>query len=787
MSYLNFSNNLYLGRLEYLRLNDFFDKEGLKKYIQNTLTSFGLIDDSKGIVTESTISSNGLKTIKINSLLALDSDGKFISNSIKNNDIEIPSDSRWYWLIVYHSYSHIEKGVWSIDNNGNLSGTNGELLKIFRQIGNFPTRIRFTSSVNNVWEYDVLSVINDNQAVLQGSFVSEDNLTIEIVGTFTPGVIIPNEDKQPFYFDFFSYSLTPETQLNTPPSIISGKQFSLARIKSDGLQLTIQDKRSDFIKIKDSVDKDISNLVNSFIGPEYVKYPSIYSVGDKNILRVGLGINCDNWNVNSNSKQLVINSCYGGIIKNINNITNTNLFVGWRVYTKSGNFYTIQSTRSQGNSISFVLNKLDINEFSSDGGSTFLNYSLKILPPYEQIDLRITPTQNFTGFQSFIKSINNGITYCEIELPFFNNESSCSYVLEYRMKYFNNYTSWLLPNDDNENGYLDETSFDNSGNLRTLENQTRKTYTCSNTIGYIEITKGENSFSSFKQRVDKDKQCTKQANFPNLLNIISLYPGQDCFYQIFSGSIFIKNFSELYIDLKSLNGIEGNKFILHLKDDLIAFESSTRIFIVQDLVNPGDYKNLLKEITIQDIYTAKNSDNGVQFTCTFDGNNWNFSQTYTNPKRFEITMYHGSDITKDFDLNSGIGKTKGWFGHALCDGRNNTPDLSERLPIGYGNNYLNLGDKKGNSTSTLKLENMPKHIHKISTLGGKQSFASTKRGVIIVEDYDTTYVPSESDYEVRDIRKSFPEGGEIGGEIGTCKPFDIIPPSTVVAFVKQLY
>src|SRR5690606_6085630 len=101
--------------------------------------------------------------------------------------------------------------------NGSLTGSGGELLTTLRGQPNFPSKIRFTKDelkygpLLNTQDYDVLEVIDDNNAVLNGvSFQAEDNLSLSVVGTFTYGAPINPADKLIFNYDSVQVELVEE-------------------------------------------------------------------------------------------------------------------------------------------------------------------------------------------------------------------------------------------------------------------------------------------------------------------------------------------------------------------------------------------------------------------------------------------------------------------------------------------------------------------------------------------------------------------------------------------------
>lgn len=56
-------------------------------------------------------------------------------------------------------------------------------------------------------------------------------------------------------------------------------------------------------------------------------------------------------------------------------------------------------------------------------------------------------------------------------------------------------------------------------------------------------------------------------------------------------------------------------------------------------------------------------------------------------------------------------------GWALCNGSNGTPDLRDRFIVGAGAGYA-VGATGGEATHTLTVDEMPRHNHTISSLGG---------------------------------------------------------------------
>ena len=116
-------------------------------------------------------------------------------------------------------------------------------------------------------------------------------------------------------------------------------------------------------------------------------------------------------------------------------------------------------------------------------------------------------------------------------------------------------------------------------------------------------------------------------------------------------------------------------------------------------------------------------------------------------------------------------------GWALCDGNNGTPNLSGRFVVGYDKrdaDYDKLGNKGGNSKTTLTVAQMPKHSHDGSVE------ISLPRGAGIGDQADALA------NKVRNWggwAKSFKfKTNEIGGS----QPFDNRPPYLVLAYIMYL-
>lgn len=84
--------------------------------------------------------------------------------------------------------------------------------------------------------------------------------------------------------------------------------------------------------------------------------------------------------------------------------------------------------------------------------------------------------------------------------------------------------------------------------------------------------------------------------------------------------------------------------------------------------------------------------------------------------RGTLLLIASSEIDNWFNLNgAGIGEYKGWY---ICDGRNGTPDLRGRVPVGrdvmnMNTDFGKMGNTGGANHVTLGVDQMPAHTHNV--------------------------------------------------------------------------
>lgn len=720
---LKFSPNLFLEVIELQKFKESLDLFGFRKNILENTASFGLIKNQKsdpnfdnGLV-ERDVDSGGDKTIKVRELSGIDSDGAFIHQDA-TFQIVVPNDSQWHWVKVSHQFSNTENGTFTISTDGTLIGDgNAELLSILRGQPNFPSRVKFVNSTNNTLEYEVLEVTDDQTAILQhpaldGSslslFVPETDLQIKIVGTFTPGVVVPIADKYIFEYDSTLLQLVQEITPNTPPAFTQDKQFYLARIKRVGADVVIQDKRLDYWEPKGAQEiKEISIIPNPLIGVENIKFDDgSFATGAENLLEISWGMRSDNWSVDTSLNIVTLSSGLGGKFKSTNDFTDGD-FDGWRVYTQNGNYAKVTSSVKQGTAINLLLDVLDVTNYSDDGGLTFNTTEfVLVVPDADSINLLCIPTVSTkeTYQKEFSFPINTLVGRLKLLVY---ADPTCTYAVSYRHKSFKSFSEYTLLTQDSGVGYYDETSFDSNGVLEVDPgNRNRKTYTTS-----IELINGANSFFNFKIKVDTGDLfgVQKHTTFPAVETVLAV--GTAKMYHYFSGAPSLSGVSTFKLDKVAAK--EGNQFIFHIECTDITLNGHTIQIVEDDGASPDIVQ---KDIVQGDVYHMRNIEGGLKIIATFDGTNWVLSQNYDKGRPGEIITLDGVQATL-FDV-TGKGQVKGLFGHNLCNGQNGTPDLRQLFIVGAGDNPAittssgySVGDQGGSEEHTLAANELPEHFH----------------------------------------------------------------------------
>jgi len=732
MSNLKFSENLFLEVAEFNRFQKFMSDDGYKRHFLLNTDNFGLIRQASlpeigdiSVATNFYVSKSGtpFNQVSIGKGVAVDLNG----NLLINKDIYqllIPTNSIWNWIKIKYVESSIEKGTVSVDSLGNVTGVGTEFTKLLRGEPNFPSKLKFSNSVNgNADEYEVVKVISDTSLILQGDFTAESLLKYIVIGTFTPGFTVNNTNKNIYRYDNVEISLIPELVDGVAPAYVQNLEFFIARVKSDGVGLFLQDKRVQWFQTEamNSLVTLNREIGNPLIGVESVKWDIKTSTRAENWIELAWGFRFSSWTIDTSAKRVSILIGNGGIFKDTSAFQNGQ-FNGWKLYSKNGKHQGVIDSIKSGNQIVLTLDVLNPEDYGA-------NDQLFVSPPYEEIEIRVQqdgaildtgdidgdsnttepfPYPSITEIHNF--SINTPLARFKVPAQ----SGTYKYNLTYRYKIFEEYSDWSIFKNDTV-GHYTEKSFDDYGNLKpVVADRQQLPYTASLTAGFITVKENAYSFDIFQKVINTgDLYGVNTTAFTNAEPKINLIVSKSKKYQFFkgSGALFVMT-ADIYIDLKSFqdegNTIpcrEGNNFIIQIVQPINL--QTFKLRIVSNYVNPSSY-HLVKEINANDIAFIRNNttgqfDGGMTLNCTFtDQGTWICEYVTDNQPKGTTRML--SQITTNAFDGAGNGQLVGYFGWKILTAAN---DLYTLLT----SNVNQIGQTGGSDSITLSAANMPKHRH----------------------------------------------------------------------------
>jgi len=370
MSNLKIVSDLFLENAELNRFKNFLATEGFEADFLNNAESFGVVRNAYFDPSNKYLrfdQGNTLGVGLLNAGYAYDKNHKRIA-LLDNVNIEVPNDGQWYWLKIKHKYKTTEIGTVSIGgvNRGLLTGIGTKFTEVLRGQPNFPSKIRFDNSVNYQLEYEILQVIDDENALVQGVFDTlEGDLSYIVIGTFTPDYYPPVQDKEPFQYDSIEYALLAEGLQGQQPAYIDGEEFLIARVRNVNNNLDIQDNRYNFqFKTRnEKMAETIERSPNPLIAIESIK---TFNFNGRDFYSVNFDwkFNILAQNPNTATNSLSITNGKGGKFKSNSDFTSGD-FNGWRLYYENGDYSNILD--SYKNTDSSIYLQLDVLKSESAG------------------------------------------------------------------------------------------------------------------------------------------------------------------------------------------------------------------------------------------------------------------------------------------------------------------------------------------------------------------------------------------------------------------------------------
>lgn len=238
MSRLKFSENLFLEVNELQRLVKFLSDDGYKLAMKSLSKSFGIVENTGNTYFKVTSKAGTANSVVINPGIAFTTsmDAIVMDTAL---EMQITNTGMNRWLVLARDVKNTEIGTVSVNIDGSLSGIGTEFTKVLRGQPNFPTKVRFNSSVNT-GEYEVVNVISDTSALLSGSFVNESGMKYEVIGTFTPGFQPLDVNKAIYEYDSYNIRIVDSADKPT----VSSDEFIIAGITFDSAGgMNISDER----------------------------------------------------------------------------------------------------------------------------------------------------------------------------------------------------------------------------------------------------------------------------------------------------------------------------------------------------------------------------------------------------------------------------------------------------------------------------------------------------------------------------------------------------------------
>jgi len=178
--------------------------------------------------------------------------------------------------------------------------------------------------------------------------------------------------------------------------------------------------------------------------------------------------------------------------------------------------------------------------------------------------------------------------------------------------------------------------------------------------------------------------------------------------------------------LDTLKLSNSTKTTINFANNIVVIGKSTlnSSVVINDVLTVNGKTTLQESVEINNTMTingAINAKNNIINAGTVSANNVSAvssvkvgTNTEITSDKVKTTTLEGFGVTPIGGIIMWRGTTApdGW---ALCNGQNDTPNLSERFIVGYGGEYDTIGGTGGQKEVTLTEQQMPSHTHTLST------------------------------------------------------------------------
>lgn len=430
MSKLIISENLFLEVNELNRLMKFLTDDGYKQLVKPLIKSFGIVqNESNSNFKVAKVNNNA---ISIQPGLAFDSNlNAIVSNEILNVSVSYSTIKKW--VILSHKFSNLESGKVSLNKQGNLSGEGTEFLEVLRGQPNFPVKVKIHSGVNS-GEYEVVKVISRNEAILSGDFVNDGaQVNYSVIGTFTPGFLPDEENKQIYQYDSFNIEILES--ISKP--IINLNQYILSSITFSGSTLNVTDERGNYkfnnSNVQNSNFENETNILASLLSIKSLSKSTSENSPVANFeVLLEHGYTVTNYTFSPGNQNSVFNIVSGNCnFLGSGVITIPDVFKGW-VLLNRANMKSAEINGNIGNSL--TISNFDTSIFEVE------NNDFIIIPNFKEIEYEITLSGNLRNpeipfrYKSSISGIKNRVNFYAYFKDFgVGYDDTISVNIKYRM------------------------------------------------------------------------------------------------------------------------------------------------------------------------------------------------------------------------------------------------------------------------------------------------------------------------------------------------------------------
>lgn len=240
MGKIKISENLFLEKAELQRFQRFIADLGWQRAMRAMVSQWGVVQNAEGtsfrVVPHPSLTGHvlvypGLAYTPQAEAIVLDT----------ATAVSLGSGTDRKWIVISRVESSLEQGTVSITADGVLTGVGTKFTEVLRGQPYFPTKIRFEGNGNqNTYEYEVVSVTDDGNAILSGSFIPQSGLRYAVVGAFTPGFVPSSENRNIYAYDACRIVVIPS---ETVPAVEDGEYIIAYADYDINAAVTISDYR----------------------------------------------------------------------------------------------------------------------------------------------------------------------------------------------------------------------------------------------------------------------------------------------------------------------------------------------------------------------------------------------------------------------------------------------------------------------------------------------------------------------------------------------------------------